>query len=412
MAEQLELLADLLEIEGEDSFRVLAYRRAAHAHPRDRRLRSRSSRSTGKAKEPARDRQDDRGEDRPDRRGRRDPRADEAEGRSRRRSSSSRACPGSARRRRARIWQELGVTTLAELKEAAEAAAAAHARRARARRPRSASSRRSRADAKSDEPQPHAARAGRCRRCWRSSQSLREHPARRPGLRGGQRAPPPGDGARPRHHRHRDRSGRADRLLHEARRGSRTSRRRATRRRPSSRTTACASTCASSRRSAYGNLLQHFTGSKEHNVALRERGGAARASRSPSTASRTSRRGEVFTTRERGGALRAPRLRSTSRPSCARTPASSRPRGAASCPQLVELGDLRGDLHSAHDWSATARTRSRRWSRARAGAGYEYYAVTDHSHYLRDGRLEAQAEEIDALQRARRALPRCCAGSR
>jgi DNA polymerase (family 10) len=30
--------------------------------------------------------------------------------------------------------------------------------------------------------------------------------------------------------------------------------------------------------------------------------------------------------------------------------------------------------------------------------GYEYYAVTDHSHYLREGRLEAQWAEIDALQ--------------
>ena len=29
--------------------------------------------------------------------------------------------------------------------------------------------------------------------------------------------------------------------------------------------------------------------------------------------------------------------------------------------------------------------------------GYEYLAITDHSHYLRDGRLERQAEEIDAL---------------
>jgi len=40
VAEQLELLADLLELEGEASFRVLAYRRAAA-----RRSRRRSSRS-------------------------------------------------------------------------------------------------------------------------------------------------------------------------------------------------------------------------------------------------------------------------------------------------------------------------------------------------------------------------------
>jgi DNA polymerase (family 10) len=29
--------------------------------------------------------------------------------------------------------------------------------------------------------------------------------------------------------------------------------------------------------------------------------------------------------------------------------------------------------------------------------GYSYLAITDHSHYLRDGRLEAQAEELTAL---------------
>ena len=31
--------------------------------------------------------------------------------------------------------------------------------------------------------------------------------------------------------------------------------------------------------------------------------------------------------------------------------------------------------------------------------GYEYYAVTDHSHYLREGRLQAQLEEIEQLER-------------
>jgi DNA polymerase (family 10) len=30
--------------------------------------------------------------------------------------------------------------------------------------------------------------------------------------------------------------------------------------------------------------------------------------------------------------------------------------------------------------------------------GYEYYAVTDHSHYLREGRLQAQLGEIEALR--------------
>ena len=36
-------------------------------------------------------------------------------------------------------------------------------------------------------------------------------------------------------------------------------------------------------------------------------------------------------------------------------------------------------------------------ARAAIDRGYEYLAVTDHSHYLRDGRMDAQAKEIDAV---------------
>jgi DNA polymerase (family 10) len=35
---------------------------------------------------------------------------------------------------------------------------------------------------------------------------------------------------------------------------------------------------------------------------------------------------------------------------------------------------------------------------AAVARGYAYYAVTDHSHYLREDRLNAQLEEIEALQ--------------
>jgi DNA polymerase (family X) len=35
---------------------------------------------------------------------------------------------------------------------------------------------------------------------------------------------------------------------------------------------------------------------------------------------------------------------------------------------------------------------------AAAARGYEYYAVTDHSHYLREGRLSAQLDEIERMR--------------
>ena len=42
---------------------------------------------------------------------------------------------------------------------------------------------------------------------------------------------------------------------------------------------------------------------------------------------------------------------------------------------------------------------------AAVARGYEYYAITDHSHYLREGRLHAQLEEIE---RARDRYPKLC----
>ena len=150
---------------------------------------------------------------------------------------------------------------------------------------------------------------------------------------------------------------------------------------------------------SYGNLLQHFTGSKEHNVALRE--AAVRRGLSVSEYGDHRGRDAARCTRSR------PRRRSTassattgSRPSCARTAASSRRRGRATLPDLVELGDLRGDLHTHTTWSDGKDSLEAMVAEAIA-RGYDYYAICDHSHRLRDGRLEQQAEAIDRAERAR-----------
>ncbi|HWH06405.1 MAG TPA: DNA polymerase/3'-5' exonuclease PolX [Gaiellaceae bacterium] len=144
----------------------------------------------------------------------------------------------------------------------------------------------------------------------------------------------------------------------------------------------------------YGNLLQHFTGSKDHNVALRE--DAVRRGFSVSEYGITTvETGEVFTAedeeavyahlgyawippelREHGGELEAAR--------------------AGTLPQLVERADLRGDLHSHSTWSDGKATIAEMALAAR-DLGHEYLALCDHSQRLRDGRLEAQWEEIDAL---------------
>src|SRR5581483_6929217 len=65
-------------------------------------------------------------------------------------------------------------------------------------------------------------------------------------------------------------------------------------------------------------------------------------------------------------------------------------------PALVELGDLRGDLHSHTTWS-DGRASVEEMALAAVARGYEYLAVCDHSQRLREGRLEQQGEEIRAL---------------
>jgi DNA polymerase (family 10) len=145
----------------------------------------------------------------------------------------------------------------------------------------------------------------------------------------------------------------------------------------------------------YGNLLQHFTGSKVHNVAMREE--AQRRGLSISEYGVTEvESGEVhtFTTEEElygwlGYQFIPPELReNTGELEAAR-------RGEL--PLLVEERDLRGDLHSHTTWSADGKNTMAEMAAAAKAKGYSYLAVTDHSHYLRDGKLERQAEELAAL---------------
>jgi DNA polymerase (family 10) len=145
---------------------------------------------------------------------------------------------------------------------------------------------------------------------------------------------------------------------------------------------------------SYGNLLQHFTGSKHHNVALRE--DAVRRGFSVSEYSVTevesgqehsfAAEEEVYRflgydwippeLRENGGELVAARK--------------------GELPALVELSDLRGDLHTHTTWSDGKDSLEDMVAAAQA-RGYAYYAICDHSQRLRGELLSQQAAQIDAL---------------
>jgi len=145
---------------------------------------------------------------------------------------------------------------------------------------------------------------------------------------------------------------------------------------------------------SYGNLLQHFTGSKNHNVALRE--DAVRRGLSVSEYSITvTETGEEhhFATEEEvyaflGYAWIPPELREGGGELVAAR------RGEL--PALVELGDLRGDLHTHTTWSDGKDSLADMVAAAQA-RGYAYYAICDHSQRLRGDLLAAQAAEIDGL---------------
>ena len=147
---------------------------------------------------------------------------------------------------------------------------------------------------------------------------------------------------------------------------------------------------------SYGSLLQHFTGSKAHNVALRE--DAVRRGLSVSEYGVVeAESGELFTAADEevlyerlGYAWIPPELREN------RGELEAAREGRL--PRLVELADIQGDLHLHTDWS-DGRGTLEEMARAALELGRRYIAVCDHARRLRDGRLERQTEEIAALQK-------------
>ena len=147
---------------------------------------------------------------------------------------------------------------------------------------------------------------------------------------------------------------------------------------------------------SYGNLLQHFTGSKQHNVALREEAVRRKLSVSEYGIQDTETR-EVFTDKSEEAMYKRlgyPWIPPELRENMGELQAARDGR----LPQLVELGDMRGDLHSHSTWSSDGKNTIEEMAREAKRLGRSYLVVTDHSHYLREGRIEAQSREIDKVQ--------------
>ncbi len=152
----------------------------------------------------------------------------------------------------------------------------------------------------------------------------------------------------------------------------------------------------------FGNVLQHFTGSKAHNVALRE--SAVRRGLHVSEygilddatgeTTRCATEEEVYATL--GLDWIPPELREGRGELEAATPAGG------GLPALIELEDLRGDLHS-HTTLSDGTATAEEMAAAAIERGLEYLAITDHSathgfgdHVTPDA-LRARIDEIRAL---------------
>jgi DNA polymerase (family 10) len=151
---------------------------------------------------------------------------------------------------------------------------------------------------------------------------------------------------------------------------------------------------------SFGSLLQYFTGSKQHNINLRERTRRQGLSLSEYgiTELKTGKL-EKFATEE----AFYQRLGLQYIPPEIREGTDEIERAArGTVPRLIETGDIKGDLHVHSDWSDGRETIEAMVLAARA-LGYEYVGISDHSggrgiaRGLNRARLKEQVAEIKAL---------------
>ena len=139
----------------------------------------------------------------------------------------------------------------------------------------------------------------------------------------------------------------------------------------------------------YGNLLQHFTGSREHNIKLREYA-VRRSLRVSENGILNLETGDVTTCTDEAAVYAAlamqyipPELRSGLDEIDLAL--------AGKIPELVDSGDMRGDFHMHTDWS-DGRDSLEAMIAAAASRGYQYHAISDHS------RGQARRYGMDALK--------------
>jgi DNA polymerase (family 10) len=156
---------------------------------------------------------------------------------------------------------------------------------------------------------------------------------------------------------------------------------------------------------SFGAALHYFTGSKAHNIAIRKLGQAGGLKINEYGVFRGTRRIAGKSEASVYAAVGLPWIAPELREDQGEIEAARR----GELPRLVELADLRGDLH-AHTRATDGRNSVREMALAAKVRGLEYLAITEHSrsetltHGLDAARLGRQIDEIERLDRELRGI--------
>lgn len=149
---------------------------------------------------------------------------------------------------------------------------------------------------------------------------------------------------------------------------------------------------------SYGAALHYFTGSKTHNIAIRKLGMARGLKINEYGIFRDGKRVGGGTEEEVFAAVKLPYIEPELREDRGEIQAAA----AGELPKLISVKDIRGDLH-VHTNASDGKSSLREMVEAAKARGYAYVAITDHSKHatvargLDARRLSKQLDEIDRL---------------